>query len=56
MKRQGAGMGMQDFGVLWVWDPVGIPTGFSVGMDGYGDRNSVTTAALLATLSQDSYG
>jgi len=43
VKRQGAGMGMQDFGVLWVWD-------------GYGDRNSVTTAALLATLSQDSYG
>jgi len=32
-------------------DPVGIPTGFSVGMEwvGYGDRNSVPTAALGGT-------
>jgi len=35
VKRQAAGMGMWDFGVLWVWD-------------GYGDRNSVSTAALVS--------
>ena len=26
------GTAMEDYGVLWVWDSVGIPTGFSVGM------------------------
>jgi len=32
VKRQGrVRYGYYDFGVLWVWGPVGIPTGFSLG-------------------------
>jgi len=26
-------MGIGDFGFMWLWDSVGIPTGFSVGME-----------------------
>ena len=32
MKRQGAGMGIRILGFCGYGDPVGIPTGFSVGM------------------------
>ena len=27
------GMGLENFVVLWVWDSVEMPTGFSVGME-----------------------
>jgi len=43
VKRQGEGMGLQDFVVLWV---LGYPQDFLWAWDGYGDRNSVPTAAL----------
>jgi len=36
VKRQGAGMGMQDFGVLWIWGSCGdthrIFCGYGMGM------------------------
>jgi len=35
-------------------DPVGIPTGFLWVWDGYGDRNSVPTTALVIELGADS--
>ena len=34
-KTHGVGIGMEEFGVLWVWGFYGIPMGFSVGIGMY---------------------
>ena len=46
MKRQDAGIGMSDFGIGILW---GYPQDFLLVWDVYEDRNSVPTAALVAS-------
>ena len=49
MKRQGAGMSIRIFGVLWVSGSCGNTHRIFLWVwDGYGDRNTVPSAALVS--------
>jgi len=50
IRRRVWGISMEDFWVLWVWEFCGNSHGFFLWeWDGYGNWNSIPTAALLST-------